>query len=119
MRNRKRAIRLSATRTRRRLRRAQAIDIFKGVIEGAAEIQQTQTRVAVLTGALDLLWKHDDAYARANFIKAAAALSDKFASNTTPRAERFEIRASMGALLMAFARHDPKAAERLLEKLKK
>lgn len=97
-------------------RKAQAVDILKGVVESAAEIQQTRTRVTVLTGALDLLWKHDEAYARANFIKSAAALSDKFATDTTPRQERSEIRASMGVLVRAFARHDPQAAARLLDK---
>jgi hypothetical protein len=71
---------------------------------------------AVLTGALDLLWKHDEAYARANFSKSAAALSDKFASDTTQRQERSEIRAAMGVLLTAFARHDPQAAAQLLDK---
>ena len=40
-------------------RRAQAIDILKGVVESAGEIPETQTRASVLTGALDLLWKHD------------------------------------------------------------
>ena len=100
-------------------RKTQAIDILKGVIEGAAEIQETQTRVTVLTEALDLLWKHDEAYARANFIKAAAALSDRFASETTRRQERSEIRVAMGVLLRAFARHDPQAAARLLDKFQK
>jgi hypothetical protein len=100
-------------------RKAQAIDILKGVVESAAEIQETRTRVAILSGALDLLWKHDEAYARANFTKSAAALSDRFASDTTKRQERSEIRASMGALLMAFARHDPHAAAQLLDKFQK
>lgn len=100
-------------------RKAQAIDILKGVVESAAEISETRTRVAVLTGALALLWKHDETYARANFIKSAAALSDRFASSATQRQERAEIRASMGALLMAFARHDPQAAERQLDKFQK
>jgi len=100
-------------------RKAQAIDILKGVVESAAEIQETRTRVAILSGALDLLWKHDEAYARANFTKSAAVLSDRFASDTTRRQERSEIRASMGALLMAFARHDPHAAAQLLDKFQK
>ena len=98
------------------LRKAQAVDILKGVVESAAEIQETRTRVTVLTGALDLLWKHDEAYARANFFKSATALSDKFASDTTQRHERSEIRASMEVLLNAFARHDPQTAARLLDK---
>lgn len=97
-------------------RKSQAIDILKGVVESAGDIQETRTRVTVLNGALDLLWKHDEAYARANFMKSAAVLSDRFASDTTPRQERSEIRAAMGSLLMAFARHDPPAAARLLDK---
>jgi hypothetical protein len=100
-------------------RRAQAFDILKGVIESAAEIQESRTRMAVLTRALDLLWKHDEAYARATFIKSAAALSDRFASDATQRQERSEIRASMGVLLTAFARHDPQAAAQLLDKFQK
>ncbi|HET7288174.1 MAG TPA: hypothetical protein VFI71_11915, partial [Pyrinomonadaceae bacterium] len=100
-------------------RKQQAVDILKGVVESAAEIQETQTRVTVLTGALDLLWKHDEAYARANFIKAAAALSDRFASDTTQRQERSEIRAAIGMLLMAFARHDSQAAAQQLDKFQK
>ena len=87
-------------------RKTQAIDILKGVVESAAEIQKTQTRVAVLVAALDLLWKHDGSYARANFIKYAAALSDRFASESIQKNERAEIRATMGVLLRAFARHD-------------
>lgn len=83
-------------------RRAQAVDILKGVVEGAADIQELRTRVNILTGALDLLWKHDEAYARANFVKSAGAWSDRFTSDVT---ERSEIRASMGILLSAFARH--------------
>jgi hypothetical protein len=100
-------------------RREQAIDILKGVVETAADIKETQTRVAVLTGALDLLWKHDEAYARENFIKSADALSERFASDITQRQERSEIRAAMGVLLMAFARHDPHVAARLLDKFQK
>jgi hypothetical protein len=100
-------------------RKAQAVDILKGVVESAAEIQETRTRVAILTGALDLLWKHDDSYARANFIKNAATLSDTFASDATQRQERSEIRAAMGVLLTALARHDPQAAARLLDKFQK
>ena len=100
-------------------RKAQAVDILKGVVESAADIQETWTRVALLTGALNLLWKHDEAYARASFTKSAAALSDRFASDTTQRQERSEIRASMGVLLTAFARHDPRAAAQLLDKFQK
>ena len=100
-------------------RRAQAVEILKGVVEGAAEIQETEARVAVLSSALDLLWKHDEAYARANFVKSAGGLSDRFASGEIKRQERSEIRAAMGALLQAFARHDPQAARRLLDKFQK
>ena len=100
-------------------RRTQAIEILKGVVESAAEIPETGTRVAVLTGALDLLWKHDEAYTRANFIKFANALSERFASDETQKQERFEIRASIGVLLMALARHDPQAAARQLDKFQK
>ena len=97
-------------------RRAQAIDILKEVVEGAKEIGDTRTHITVLTGALDLLWKHDEAYTRAQFTKVATALSDRFASDATNRRERSQIRASMGILLKAFARHDPRAANRLLDK---
>jgi hypothetical protein len=100
-------------------RQTQAIDILKGVVESTAEIQKTQTRVTLLTAALDLLWKHDEAYARANFVKAAEALSDRFASEATPKSERAEIRSTMGVLLREFARHDPKPAARLLDKFQK
>lgn len=100
-------------------RRAQAVDILKGVVEGAAEIRETESRVAVLSSALDLLWKHDEAYARANFIKSAAVLSDRFASGEAGRQERSEIRAALGELLKAFARHDPQAAGLLLDKFQK
>ena len=100
-------------------RKMQAVDILKGVVEGAADIQETQTRLAVLTTALNLLWKQDEAYARANFLKASATLSDKFASDATDKRERSEIRAAMGVLLKTLARHDPQTAERLLEKFQK
>ena len=100
-------------------RRTQAIDILKGVVENAAEIKETDTYLAVLTGALDLLWKHDEAYTRAQFIKSAAALSDRFASNVIDTRERAEIRSSMEVLLKAFARRDPQQAERLLNKFQK
>ena len=50
-------------------RRAQAVDILKGVVESAADIQETRTRVTILTGALDLLWKHDEAYTEASLRK--------------------------------------------------
>ncbi|HWF89593.1 MAG TPA: hypothetical protein VN659_12200 [Pyrinomonadaceae bacterium] len=100
-------------------RKTQAIDILKGVVESAADIQNTETRVEILTGALDLLWKHDEAYARAHFIKTADNLSDKFASEGIQKNERAEIRATMGVLLRAFARHDPKASSRLLDKFQK
>ena len=100
-------------------RRAQAIDILKSVVEGAGEIREMQSRVAVLSGALDLLWKHDKAYARASFIKSAEALSDRFASGEAKRQERSEIRAAMGVLLKALARHDPQAAGQLLDSFQK
>jgi len=100
-------------------RKAQAIEILKGVVENAAEIRETETRIGVLTGALDLLWKHDEAYARANLVKTAAALSDRFASDSTERRERSEIRRSMGVLWRVFARHDPQAAGQLLDKFQK
>lgn len=100
-------------------RRAQAVEILKGVVEGAAEIQETQARVAVLSSALNLLWKHDEAYARAGFIKSADSLSERFGSGETKRPERAEIRSAMGVLLKAFARHDPQAAGLLLDKFQK
>lgn len=100
-------------------RRAQAIDILKGVVEGAADIQETQSRVAILSNALELLWKYDEAYARANFIKFTDALSERFASGDTRRQERSELRAALGVLLRAFARHDPQMAGRLLDKFQK
>lgn len=100
-------------------RKAQAVDILKGVVESAADIQDTLSRVAVLTGALDLLWKHDEVYARSNFIKAAANLSDRFALDATQGNERSEIRASMGVLLRSFARHDSQAAGVQLSKFQK
>ena len=100
-------------------RRAQAVDILKGVVESATDIQELLTRVAVLTGALDLLWKHDEAYARANFTKAVAVVSERFAADTTPKQERSELRAAISVLLTAFARHDPQAAARLQDKFQK
>jgi hypothetical protein len=100
-------------------RKAQAVDILKGVVDGAHQIREMQARVAVLSGALDLLWKHDEAYTRGSFIKSAIALSDRFASEATDKRERSEIRASMTILLKALARHDPQAAERLLDKFQK
>jgi len=86
-------------------RRAQAIDILKSVVDGAADIRETQSRVAVLSGALDLLWKHDEPYARASFVKSADTLSDRFASGETQRQERSEIRAAIGELLKALPLH--------------
>ena len=69
-------------------RKTQAIDILKGLVESAGDIQKTQTRVALLSAALDLLWKHDEAYARANFVKAADVLSNRFASDAIQKNER-------------------------------
>lgn len=100
-------------------RRAQAVEILKGVVEGAAEIRDTRSRVSVISDALDLLWKHDEAYARANFVKAAEGLSERFASDEAKRQERSEIRAALAVLLKAFARHDPQGASRLLDKFQK
>jgi hypothetical protein len=91
---------------------------LKSVVEGAPEIREMPARVAVLTSALDLLWKHDEAYTRATFIKSAAALSDRF-SSATDRRGRSEIRTSIGVLLKAFARRDPYAAEQQLDKFEK
>lgn len=99
-------------------RRTQAIDVLKGVVESASEIRETPARVAVLTSALDLLWKHDESYTRAHFIKSAAALSDKFASASNS-SERAEIRAGVGSLLKSFARRDTRAAEQQLDKFEK
>jgi len=48
-----------------------------------------------VTAALDLLWKHDEAYARANFVKAADVLSNRFASDAIQKNERAEIRATI------------------------
>lgn len=100
-------------------RKAQAVDILKGVVERAADIEDIHTRVAILTGALNLLWKHDAPFARSNFIKTATAWSDKFASEATEQTERTEIRIAMRPLLAAFARHDARAATRLLDKFQK
>lgn len=96
-------------------RKTQAIEILKGVVESTAEIQKIETRVTLLTAALDLLWKHDEAYARANFIKAARAVSDRFASDALQKSKRAEIRSTMGVLLKKFARHDPHAAARMFD----
>lgn len=100
-------------------RRAQAVDILKNVVEGAAEIREARPRAAVLSSALDLLWKHDEAYARVNFIKAAGNLSERFASGETKGPERAEIRTAIQVLLRAFARRDPQAAGRLLDQFQR
>jgi hypothetical protein len=100
-------------------RKAQAVEILKSVVEGATEIRETESRIAILSSALDLLWKHDEVYARANFIKSANNLSERFASSDTKGQERSEIRAAMGVLLKAFARRDPQGAGLLLDKFQK
>ena len=100
-------------------RRTQAIDILRRVVESAADIADTETRVNVLNGALALLWKHDQPYARAAFIKSIATLSDRFASSATEKDERAELRLSIGMLLRSFARHDPNAAAQQLDKFQK
>src|SRR6185369_5010248 len=45
-------------------RKTQAIDILKGVVESAADIQKTQTRVALLTAARERRRHSKDANAR-------------------------------------------------------
>ncbi len=100
-------------------RRVQAIDILKGVVDGADDIREVRMRLSIITNALDLLWKYDETYARSRFIKAVTVLSDSFAANTTGRRERAEIRAAMGMLLKSFARHDAQLAERLLDKFQR
>lgn len=108
-----------AAEAERGLRKTQAVDILKGVVERAGEIQETRGRAAVLSGALDLLWKHDETYARANFLKSAEALLAQFASDQTKGPEHVQIRAAMGVLLKAFARRDPQASGRLLDRFQK
>jgi len=65
------------------------------IAQSAADIQKTQTRVALVTAALDLLWKHDEAHARANFVKVADVLTNRFASDAIQKNERAEIRATI------------------------
>jgi hypothetical protein len=108
-----------AAEAERGLRRTQAVDILKGVVERAGEIPETGARVAVLSGALDMLWKHDETFARANFLKSAEALLGRFASEETKGQERVQIRAALGVLLRAFAKRDPQASGRLLDRFQK
>lgn len=100
-------------------RRTQAVDILKGVVERAGEIPEAGARAAVVASALDLLWKHDESYARANFVRSADGMLEKFASDETKGQERAELRSALGVLLKAFARRDPRESGRLLDRFQK
>jgi hypothetical protein len=96
------------------LRKAQAVALLKGVVEGSGEIKSVEARARTVVEALGLLWKHDEAYARANFLKAAEAALDLFASEEAGREQRAEAKAAVITILKALARHDPRASEKLM-----
>lgn len=100
-------------------RRTQAVDILKGVVERAGDIKEAGARAAVVADALDLLWKHDESYARVNFVRSADGMLEKFASDETKGQERAELRSALGVLLKAFARRDPQESGRLLDRFQK
>ena len=94
------------------LRKAQAVALLRGAVEGAGEIKKVAARAGVVADALDLLWKHDEVYARANFLKAADHALGLFASEES--GQRAEARIAVNTILKALARHDPLASERLM-----
>ena len=97
-------------------RRKQAVEILKGVVERSSELENVEARASVVSDALDLLWKHDETYARAGFLKAFEA----FVSHPSPEAggakPRVEVKAAINLLLKALAKHDPPAAAKLMER---
>ncbi|MDT7603600.1 MAG: hypothetical protein QOF61_1597 [Acidobacteriota bacterium] len=97
-------------------RRKQAVEILKGVVERAGEVENVEARASVTADALDLLWKHDETYARANFLKAFDALVSPSSSGAEGEKSRVEVKAAVNLLLKALAKHDPPSAAKLMER---
>jgi hypothetical protein len=100
-------------------RRKQAVEILKGVVERAGELENVEARASVASDALDLLWKHDETYARANFLKAFDALAGQPSSESDGAKSRAEVKAAVNLLLKALARHDPPSAAKLMERYRR
>jgi|GEM_PF-5111416 len=56
--------------TERENRKTQAVSILYEVISYADEIENFESQATIISNALNLLWKHNESYSRANFLKA-------------------------------------------------
>jgi hypothetical protein len=98
-------------------RKAQAVEILKGVVEHSGNVEEIEARASIASDALDLLWKHDETYARANFLKQFDALASQPPSSDADGVKRgVRIKSAINLLLKALAKHDPATAAKLMER---
>src|SRR2546427_7770120 len=99
-------------------RELQAISILQELVDRADQTKNFESQAALVSDALDLLWKHDEQYARSNFLRVL----DHFFIRYSPESEspgieeRKTIAAGIRTLITHLAKHDPAAATKSLDR---
>jgi hypothetical protein len=109
--------------TDKALVKGQAVATLKEVIERSSSIPKLEERALIVSGAAELLWRHDEQYARAAFFKFIDELIGLFEARVnSPQGETSttsELTAALNVSLKALARKEPALSAQVLERYQK
>lgn len=99
--------------------KAQAISVLHEVIDRSDRINDREIQATLISNALDLLWKHEELYARSNLQRALDRFFLEYSSRTSTAKQRSQIVSGIKILTSCLAKHDPESAGKALDRFGK
>lgn len=99
--------------------KAEAISVLHEVIDRFDRLGDWQTQATLISNALDLLWKHEEPYARSNLQRALDRFFLEYSSRANTTQQRNQIVSGIKTLTSCLAKHDPEGAAKALDRFGK
>ncbi len=99
--------------------KAQAISVLHEVIDRSDRINDWEIQATLISNALDLLWKHEESYARSNLQRALDRFFLEYSSRTNTTQQRSQVVTGIKTLISSLAKHDPEGAAKALDRFGK
>ena len=99
--------------------KAEAISVLHEVIDRFDRLGDWQTQATLISNALDLLWKHEEPYARSNLQRALDRFFLEYSSRANTTQQRNQIVSGIKTLISCLAKHDPEGAAKALDRFGK
>lgn len=99
--------------------KAQAISVLHEIIDRSDQVKGWGSQATVISNALDLLWKHEELYARSNLQRALDHFFLEYSSRTNTTQQRSQVVTGIKTLISCLAKHDPEGAAKALDRFGK